>query len=179
MTDPCNTFLTTAGRAGVALLSLALLLSGCTRDEDRDYCKNHYRFHHEHLDTLAVLEIDLDNEGVLSTLLRLPASAFDDLAQMKQQLSRQENVYTLQIAGECQATSAEVGGDGDAALARYRSSCGSERKLEQINVTLFQSLPKLDEVLVDVKTPATAKHFAISRQCDRAIFRLESKPASR
>jgi hypothetical protein len=57
--------------------------------------------------------------------------------------------------------------------ASFESRCGAGNKIGQVDVLIFDSSPELEEVEVLVTTPATSKHFAISRQCDAAIFRLD------
>ena len=46
-------------------------------------------------------------------------------------------------------------------------------QLRQIDVSIFDLLPDLEEIEVDMTTPVTRKRFAISRQCERPIFRLD------
>lgn len=152
-----------------------ILLGGCTKDEATDYCKNHYRFHDSHLDSLATLNIELNEQGELSTRLGLPGGVIDGNSQIDQLLMNPVNVYTLQTTSPCREAVARVDHEADQLNASYTAECGAENKLEQVDVVLFENLPVLDEVLVNVITPATAKRFAISRQCERAIFRLDGK----
>ena len=154
-------------------LALAVLLSGCTRDDASDYCKNHYRFHEQHRSSLATLDIGLDEDGVLSSRLTLPRGTFFDPQGTEQLLLEAGSVYGLQTTRPCRPADGKVERVGEDLLARYASECGAETKVEQVDVLLFDSLPDLDEVLVSVTTPATAKRFAISRQCDQALFRLD------
>ena len=83
------------------------------------------------------------------------------------------NVYALQTAAKCTTAEVTLQTSQDSIIAAYSSSCGADNKLGQIDVLLFESLTELAEVDVSVITPATQKHFAINRQCDSAIFRLE------
>ncbi len=46
-------------------------------------------------------------------------------------------------------------------------------RLRQIDVSLFDQYPGLDEIEVSMSTHVTQKRFAISRQCERPIFRLD------
>jgi hypothetical protein len=55
----------------------------------------------------------------------------------------------------------------------FESQCGEDNRLRQLDIALFDLLPNLDEVEVSMTTPATQKRFAINRQCDAPIFRLD------
>jgi len=46
-------------------------------------------------------------------------------------------------------------------------------RLRQIDISLFDQYPDLDEVEVSMSTHVTQKRFAISRQCEKPIFRLD------
>lgn len=48
-----------------------------------------------------------------------------------------------------------------------------EDRLRQIDVSILDQIPGLDEIEVTMSTPATQKRFAISRQCESPIFRLD------
>jgi hypothetical protein len=52
-------------------------------------------------------------------------------------------------------------------------------RLRQIDVSIFDQFPDLDEVEVSMSTHVTQKRFAISRQCDRPIFRLDRQQSNR
>lgn len=154
-------------------------MSACTKDSGTDFCKNHYRFHDSHRDTVAMLAIKLTDDGLLLSELTLPYSIYADdasdiaIATLIQTLQQPHNVYNLQTAHDCQATSAQLSLGADAVIARYESRCGSDNKLGQIDVALFDTVPELDEIDVLVTTPATGKRFVINRQCQKAIFRVD------
>ena len=162
-----------------ALLA-AFLLGGCVEDEAMDYCKNHYRFHADHRDRLGTLTVNLDEEGQLNSELLLPSVLFGEdeaagdtgLAAAGQRLSNVGQLYTVQSARPCGETT-EKQDLSDAGLRiTTTADCGADNKVEQVDVALFDTLPDLDEIEVEVTTPATKKHFAISRQCDHPLFRL-------
>lgn len=111
-------------------------------------------------------------DGSIESEFRLPISTFDRDATMAL-LQDASNVYALQTAAECTAAEVAVRTLQDSIVATYSSECGADNKLGQIDVLLFESLPELNEVEVSVITPATRKQFAINRQCESAIFRLE------
>ena len=163
-----------------ALLATTCALGGCVEDEAMDYCKNHYRFHPGHRADVATLTVNLDDAGQLTSELLLPyahfgareAAARRELARIAHQLS-DEQFYTLQSEHSCSESTLSPGFNPSGLRITATADCGADNKLEQVDVTLFDTLPELDEIEVTVTTPATAKRFAISRQCDHPLFRLD------
>ena len=49
----------------------------------------------------------------------------------------------------------------------------SDGRLRQIDVLAFDLMPDLDELEVTMTTPATRKHFVISRRCPNPVFRID------
>jgi len=174
-------------RLRCGLLVLPLLLMACTKDEATDYCKNHYRFHSQHIGKVARLRIELDVDGILSSELELPLAAIGsnspDLASettgLMGLLEDPGKVYSIQSLGSCETPTVNFGNKsspaGNSLLAEYRSQCGNGNQVKQVDINLFEELPWLDEIETNVFTPATTKRFAISRQCDSAIFRLDPR----
>jgi hypothetical protein len=161
----------------VALLLISLLSAACVRDDERDYCKNHYLFHGEHQQQIGQLSASLSAEGALVVHVELPDNTYADPQAALGLLQNPEAVYALSTERACAppAVSAE---QLDAGLeASYKSDCGIDNRVEQIDVLLFDAITSLEEVEVRISTPAAQKHFAISRQCEAAIFRLKSSGA--
>lgn len=163
----------------LALVALSTL-AGCSHDDDFDYCKNHYQVHAEHVDSIGHLLADLSAEGVLTVRLNLPASALDmglvaanDPVLLTELLQSPDKVYRLETDQPCAAATVEVNEVSDGVEIEYESQCGAGNRVKQINIELFDLIAGLEEVEVQVSTPATNKHFAISRLCERAIFRLK------
>jgi len=155
----------------VILTSLLLTVSaGCVQDEAPDFCKNHYLFHAEHAAASARLNITMSDNGDIQSVLAMPGAVLQQSASF---LGDVANVYTLETATQCTPATTATSRGPDMVRATYTSECGVDNKIGQVNVLLFESLPELEEVIVDVTTPATQKHFAIHRQCSSAIFRLE------
>ena len=153
------------------ILFACIVVSACTGEEDVDYCKNHYLFHAEHRDKLGTLAITMADDGTLNSVLTLSASTL--AAGLDQQLQDSQTVYSLQTERECTAAAPAIRREDGQLIATYESSCGLDNKIGQLDVVLFDNLPSLEEIEVNVVTPVTQKHFAISRQCQSAIFRLE------
>lgn len=155
----------------VFLTSLLLAgVMGCVQEEAPDFCKNHYLFHAEHADNSAQLSITMSDSGDIHSELQVPGTIPQQSASI---LGDVANVYTVETATECGPAQATTSPGPDMLRASYSSTCGVDNKIGQINVLLFESFPQLAEVVVDVTTPATQKHFAIHRQCSSAIFRLK------
>lgn len=153
------------------------VLAGCQPDTEFDYCKNHYAVHAEHADNIGRLQADLDAQGLLTVTLELPASAFDpgaESALLAAMLQSPQRVYGLDSEQECSTPTVRVLEAEQGVAIEYQSDCGPDNRISQVNVELFELLAGLEEVEVHVNTPATGKHFAISRLCERAIFRLQS-----
>lgn len=166
----------------IVLVSLIVaMLAACVRQESEDYCDNHYLYHEPHAENVGVLNISHSDDGRVSTTFSLPksligrrsASAGLSEEQIVELLSDRDNVFNIQSETECKGTSSDVNSDVARIVASYQMDCGADTGIGQIDIPLFDVLPEIDEVEVVITTPATTKHFAISRRCDNAIFRLQ------
>lgn len=156
----------------------AMLLSGCIEEEADDYCRNHYAFHAEHVSETGRLRAELSEDGLLTVNLVLPPMVLESMQgnALINALGNPDNVYRISSASACQAATVSIEEGEDTIGAAYESQCGPDNRIEQLDVPLFDWIASLDEMVVDISTPATSKHFAISRQCDSAIFRLHDNP---
>jgi hypothetical protein len=111
------------------------------------------------------------DDGVLSIELTLPASTLVDT--LDNRLLDPRRVYSLQTEKDCVGATSDGRRGEDMFLGRYESQCGLDNKIGQLDVVLFDTLAALEELEVYVVTPVTQKRFAISRQCESAIFRLD------
>ena len=157
-------------RLPLVLLS-CIVVSACSGEEEVDYCKDHYLVHPEHQNELGMLAITMVVDGTLSSILTLPASALTE--GLDEQLESSQSVYSLQTARDCAAATTVIRRENSKLIATYESKCGADNKIGQLDVVLFDTLTSIEELEVNVITPVTQKHFAISRQCESAIFRLE------
>ena len=153
------------------ILLFCIVVSACSGEEEIDYCKDHYLIHAEHQDELGMLTITMMDDGTLSSVLTLPASALTE--GLDEQLENSQSVYSLQTAQDCAVATTAVRRENRKLIATYESNCGTDNKIGQLDVVLFDTLTSIEELEVNVITPVTQKHFAISRQCDSAIFRLD------
>lgn len=155
----------------VSLLSVG----ACSKGGGVDYCKNHNSFHADHLDALAKLTINLSDGGELEGSVSMPLAVFANMAESEVDdlFNDAENLFTLQAERSC--TVSVVGLDRGATNigARFKASCGGDNKLGRVAVSMFEHFRNLEEVETLVTTSATSKRFAISRQCDSPIFRLD------
>ena len=155
----------------ILMLLLCFALAACAPEQAPEFCRNHALFHDQHLDTLASLDVVMTEEGIIRSELSTPISV---MARVPLELLEDShNVYSLQTENECAASSVILNETESAMVASYESNCGVDNKIGQLDILLFETLPVLDEVELTVTTPVTQKHFAINRQCDSAIFRLE------
>jgi len=155
----------------IAILSLG----ACGKDNGVDYCDNHYGFHTDHLDTIAELSIELTDSGDLDGRLMMPQAVFGDMAEsdIRKLLGDAESTFVLQSEVPCRISVTNISSTDRKFEAQYAANCGTDNKLGRISVTLFDQLDGLEEVVASVTTSATSKRFAISRQCDAPIFRLD------
>lgn len=169
--------------AGLAIVSAA---TACTKDDATDYCKNHYVYHFEHKDQLPTLNVEVSEDGLVAATLTLKgelAREYKTNQSLQQTLMSSDSIYTIESEGECAEAfvmqSHEPGYDGETeselAVLTFESQCTAGAKINQVDVALFDTISNLDEIEATIKTPATSKHFAITRQCDGAIFRLAKK----
>ena len=157
--------------AVAVVLVCAVALAACTPEVASDYCRNHHEIHAQHQDTPGTLSVTMTEQGLLKSELVLPIALFVG-ADARSMLEVVENVYSLQTEKDCREAEVSVTISGEHVSAAYQSHCGPENKIGQLDIALFDALPRLDEIEVTVITPAAQKHFAISRQCESAIFRL-------
>ena len=150
---------------------LCFSLAACAPERAPEFCRNHALFHDEHLDSLASLNVTMTEEGIIRSELSIPRSVMAGVPSVLLEESR--NVYLLQTENECAKPSVILNETDNSVTASYESNCGADNKIGQLDILLFETLPSLNEVEVTVTTPVTQKHFAINRQCDRAIFRLD------
>ena len=157
------------------LVALAVSFSGCSKDDGVDYCKNHGVFHSDHLDTIATLAIRISDAGDLEGSLSIPQVAFGEETEpnLTSLLGDANNIFALETERPCAVSVTSIAVDGDSVEAQFAASCGADNKLRRVNVSLFENVGNLEEVVTSVTTSATSKRFAISRQCDRPIFRLD------
>ena len=163
------------------LVLVGLAMTACAEEGGTDYCMNHYRFHDDHRGSIGVLVINLSVEGQLSSDLTLPVSKFDGgdgidsdrVDAVIRVLQQPQNVYSLKTAQECQRAMVNLSQNIKTIESRYKSDCGAENQVKQMEITLFDVIPEIEEIEATITTPATSKRFAINRQCERAIFRLE------
>ena len=156
-------------------VQIPFVLSGCENTQPDDFCRNHYAFHSDHIDTVANLSIDIASSGLLIGELQLPselitAGARDDVIAT---LRKPENTFTLETERECSGSKVTALSDANGVNVLFEANCGIDNRLGQVNVAVFDHVAGLEEAVVTVTTPATMKRFAISRQCEAAIFRID------
>lgn len=158
----------------ITVLFAALSLGACSSSDAGDYCKHHFEVHADHLESIASLNLFVSG-GDLSGELSIPGAALTGLAanEVDALFADAGNIFTVQSESECAVAVTASDRVSDAIGAHFEAHCGSDNKLGTIDITLFDHLAELDELEASVTTSATAKHFAISRQCDAPIFRLE------
>jgi hypothetical protein len=168
--------------ASIALATGALLLAACTKDEDTDFCKNHYRFHADHRNSIGSLVVEFSADGKLRTEVSLPNTSFAAsqtdpavaFATIERLLSEPDRVYDIDTERACSAMQVlDLRQDGVSVGAQYESDCGEGNRIGQLNIALFDAVPEIDELEIRVTTPAVGKHFVINRQCSAPIFRFE------
>lgn len=149
----------------VALLVAFLCVGACSKPESNDYCRNHYQFHAAHIDDIGRLTVDLSSDGVLSRRLELPNGIVDG--------ELPDGIFGLQTEIECTTTDVAIDSSSEGLVAKFESRCGEGNRLRQLDVSVFDQIPELNEIEVMMTTPVTQKRFAISRQCSAPIFRLD------
>jgi hypothetical protein len=147
-------------------------LAACSKNRAADFCRDHAQFHAEHAASNAVLSIVMTDDGRIDSEVRLPEAIFggNSTLAVLQDVSK---VYALQTESECSRGEPTLSSSEGMIVGAYTSSCGADNRLRQVDVLLFDSLSNLEEVEVSVVTSATQKTFAINRQCESAIFRVE------
>ncbi len=167
-------------KRNLAILVFCVFVGACAEPED-DYCRDHFLFHEQHRAVTGTFEVHIDEDGRLTAELQQPVAAFpadgNGLAVFVDALAHADNVYSAGSTGQCSTTSESVIERGDFVTGSYESQCNTENILKEVDVSIFDFADDLDEIVVTITTPATSKHFAISRQCSSAMFRLETQQA--
>lgn len=160
---------------GAILVLVAVVVSACSKDVGVDFCQNHGAFHSDHLDSIARLSIEVSDTGHLEGGLSIPKTSFGEMREsdLIALLGVAENTFALQTERPCAVSVTYSAANAVGLEVEYSASCGADNKFGKINVSLFEHLKQLEEVETSVTTPATSKRFAISRQCDSPIFRLD------
>ena len=153
------------------IVLLCFALAACAPEQAPEFCRNHALFHDQHLDTLASLDVEMTEEGIILSELLVPSSVMTGLPSAL--LLESNKVYFLQTENECAMPTVVLNEADNSVTVSYESDCGAGNSVGQLDVLLFETLPSLNEIEVTITTPVTKKHFAINRQCDSAIFRLE------
>ena len=161
-----------------ALVLATALMSACTDQASEDICNSHHLFHASHVDRVSDLQITHTQDGTVRADISIPKSILDTSGMSTERLAEiirnPDNVFSFQFEGSCGANRSNVTPNAAGLNATYQMECDSEVRIAQIDVLLFDVVDELDEVVANIATPATQKRFAINRQCDRAIFRLQS-----
>jgi len=147
----------------VAAASFAI--TACVQDNGSDFCRDHHLVHAGHADSIGYLAVDSTADGRLTKELRLPNDIVD--------VELTNDAFGLQADSDCSSADAIVRRTATGLVATFESDCGEDNRLRQLDVSVFDLLPDLEEMEVLVSTPVTQKRFAISRQCDSPIFRLD------
>lgn len=171
------------GQSNITLRLLATMvvmavLSACTKDDDTDYCKNHYVYHYEHKDQLTTLNLDVAESGLVTAVITIKgdlAVAYETDSGLQQTLLDSANIYQIDSAGECTDAVVTQSNDLGSPVLTFKSQCTAGAKINQVDIALFNTISALDEIEATIQTSATRKHFAISRQCEGAIYRLAKK----
>lgn len=166
---------------GVVLL--ASLVTACAKVASSDYCDNHQRFHESHADNIGRLDVVVSENGKVGATLMLPREILDDGSEptvasknrLVDALSGAGRVLRIQAAESCKESASRLNFGATPLSAQYEFDCHVDTRVRQIDINLFDVLPEIDEVDVQITTPAAGKHFAISRKCDKAIFRLQKR----
>lgn len=161
------------------MLLAAITLAACGGKEGADYCLNHYLLHAEHQASVATLRVDVSDHGTLTATLSQPAGSLvavvDRPDGFPDSLNDPGHVYSIPDRSDCVHSRPRVSGRDGVFIAEYESRCGPGAEIKRVNVTILDAVPEIEEVEVTIKTPATSKHFAISRQCTAPIFRLDRR----
>jgi hypothetical protein len=165
--------------ATLVVLALCVALSACTKKETDDYCRNHYLFHAEHVEETGTFNVHVGDDGSLVSELVQPVSVFSGdntrRTEFVNALRSAEQVYSAGTDDQCSHSGTSVVEEGGVIRASYEATCDAASILKKVDVSIFDLADEIDELEVTIVTPATSKHFAISRQCSAAIFRLEKQ----
>jgi len=153
----------------------AFLVSACSERTIDPLCDGRARALQPNNASAALMHMTYHENKTIDVTLsfshELPASE-------KQRLDKPEMLFSAGGSQSCNLTNKDVDASGDKLVANYQYSCGDDNPLKEVDITLLDQLASIDEVEAYIKTDAVAKHFVISRQCNKPIFNLPTADAS-
>lgn len=150
--------------AGVVLS--CLFVAGCADDGEPDPCRGPYPVHPGDSGPVSTLDLDFGPSGTLNGVFRPEPGA---LGSGTEQLAAEGGIFDLGDRPDCRTRYDATGEDGEWS---FEVDCGGEAVMKSFEVTVFETLTDLDEVIVEVSTPATSKTFAILRACEAPVYRI-------
>ncbi|QIB64280.1 hypothetical protein [Kineobactrum salinum] len=166
---------------GVTLLACSLLLTACSSGTDNGFCEVHARDHWQHREGAARLEIVYETGGALRARLDVPATGLgEDPESTVADLRRRPLTDIMLVEGSeaCSEKPSDIAYQGGQLVADYRLDCGEQERLQQLTVKILDLLPDLDEVEVEMETPAVTKHFLVHRRCGAALYNFANTSGS-
>ena len=136
-------------------------------EEKDSFCSNHAQFHAAHKDDIAQLWVSYDDTGLIEAEFVAPLADFSTAS------TTQENPYfAAEADSACEAPQLDTTTNDGNKTIRFRQNCGELNRLRGVTITVFDHFPDIEELEARITTPATQKHFVISRKCDAPIYRL-------
>ena len=154
----------------MAAIACCGVTSARVQETQDNFCRDHYLYHATHSGEAATLDVEIADNNELSGSLLLPANAVAG-----QQIDRPGAIIVVGDGSLCAQTRFDTSTPNGALRASFTLACDGSDVIKLVNVRLFDSAPLLDEAVVTIVTPATMKHFAISRRCSAPIFRLQQR----
>lgn len=163
-----------------AVLFSAIFLCACGKESTgNDYCSQHKLYHPDHAYKVGSLDLTYTEDGMINAKLSIPdqallgASSADNASVIQgavHTIEDVDNIFSIEGGSRCQNLQSNVVRDDANLVAHYVFDCGSENRLQKVDIRLLEYLPQLDELVAEIDTPAVSKTFAISRQCEKPIY---------
>lgn len=156
-----------------------LLLTGCSGEADNGFCETHADEHWQHRAGAARMQLVYRDEGTLTVRLTVPAVGLgQDPANSVATLRQRPVADMVSVEGShaCTGQPATIEYRAAQLQAEYHLDCSARNKLDQLTVKVLDLLPGLEEVEVEMETPAVTKHFLVHRRCSAALYNFDKVP---
>lgn len=151
----------------ISILALLSLISACDSKSENTWCKDHKDIHDQHRDTITQVDIVYSDDGELTALLQIPKTDTS-----REALVNMDNFINATAESQCTQLDSTINEQTTTWQAEFKIDCGVNNRIKAVDVVILNRFPKVSEVEAKIQTPATNKHFVLSRQCDKPIFAL-------
>ncbi|MBV1909188.1 MAG: hypothetical protein KUG78_07680 [Kangiellaceae bacterium] len=148
-------------------ISVISLLVGCGEKSENKFCTVHRDVHQQHQNNVTTVDVSYLETGRLLATVEVPITQISET-----ELNQHDKVLRVDAEQECYFVSLNIGEQKGVFEAKYHVECGMGNRLKKVTISLLENFSQIDEIEAFIDTPASKKHFILSRQCDGPIFNI-------